>query len=232
MKKTISFRANDADMDIIERFKMKEGGAVRTLTDADVLRHAIKLLDGEKKEHSAPTKRPENMVIVDDAPEIPEDMPNLREASDMATKKANSEVPHETRMVSEEEVISDILDTIIEEQNPLTDEEKLLGYQWLKGELCDKDGFPIEQLNGDYVRKGGEIYATDPGRSELKEIAKANSEAVVEDTEFGKVNPAMAELLGQSEKVDTLKKHAEPGMLSTNHEGIDEDFNEDNFINE
>lgn len=183
--KTISFRAREDDIGIIEGYK-KQFESIRKVTDADVLRYGLSLISGKKNIKKIP--------------------------SDVIQKIEDNK--------EEDQLMTDIF--------PLTVEQKEKGYRYIGGELCDKDGFPVEQ-SGDMVMRNGEVFATEPKRSELKEAAKINSSTLVSHTPFGKVNPAMEEALKDSPKVEIASKHLEPGLLAT-FDGVDESINEDNFI--
>ena len=129
----------------------------------------------------------------------------------------------------EKKIIKKIPSDVIQEEvseddmnNGLSKEQVDAGYQYVNGELLDKDGFPVEEMNGDVVTRGGQAYVTDPNREELREKGAEKMSEIVIDTPMGAMNETMAAVLGE--------KHSAPGML-TQQDGVDEQL-EDNFNQE
>lgn len=200
--KLISFRANEDDMNIIERTKQKESSGIRKVTDADVIRFGLSLIGNKKT-----------------IPTIPKEV-NL--GSMIMGEQKEFEI---TKIGFTPEVIpQDVVDAKMTAS--LSDEQLMQGYQYIQGDLCDKDGFPLDQSEPGLVIRNGEVYATEPKRAELKEIAAENSEKILSvQTPVGKMNVAMATILESSEKLGAIIK-SEPGMLSE-FDGVDEAPNEE-----
>lgn len=111
-------------------------------------------------------------------------------------------------------------------QRWLEDEDAEKGYQWLKGDLCDKDGYPVEQ-DKDLVVRGGEVWATEPKRKEILEKARENMSKVLIEVDGIKVNPKMAELLKEvpiSKEVESI--HPEGMIANMEQDGVDEVYDD------
>lgn len=243
----VTFRANEFDNANMEACRLYMGEGIRKVTDADIIREGMKLIlikknlprEVEGKRFKIEGGIPHidgvpQAVMVSTQKEIPimsrgEELSRTFSApSLLVRKKENSE---ESREVADARMTAN-----------LSPEELMKGYQYLRGELCDKDGYPVEELGGDVIVRGGEVYVIDPGRKALKEQAAENSAKELSvETPVGRMNPQMADLLKESPKLGSViiepgteneevverPTHSAPGMLTTEYEGVDEVYDEE-----
>lgn len=194
--KLISFRANEEDIEIIESYKKKTGEGVRKVTDADAIRFGLSLI-GEKKYNKKNSDDVLHVGVVD----VYKD--------DMVKRIAESVEGKDLSAMSGVRILHQSGSEI----PPLTDRQKELGYHWYDGELLDKEGFPVSEMDGDVVTRGSSTFVKDPNREELREKGQEKMAEILVDTPMGTMNPAMAAVLGE--------KHSAPGMLTV-QEGVDE----------
>lgn len=198
--KIVSFRATSYDLELINKAKEILGEGIRNVSDSDVIRKGIELI-GQKKN----IKNFSTAVIQDTQSNSVKDV-------EVAERGKEELVEMVKKIPTTPEIHPD-------RDSRLTEEEWRLGYQYLKGDLCDKDGYPIEYSAGDVVVAGGNTYVTDPGRTALKEQAKENMQEIIVESPSGKVNEALATFLEET----PISKHQVEGMLTSQHDGVDED---------